>query len=202
MLKKLYIEPTSKCNLSCTMCFRKTWFDESFSDMDLGAFDRIMETMPGSVETVFFGGMGEPLYHKDIAYMVKSAAAKRVKVELLTNGTLLTHEMSCRLLDAGLSVLWVSMDSFESDTYEKIRRNSNFSLVNHHIQKYNLERTKRESRAELGIAFVAMKSNVRQLGMLGRFASMNHVGRINISNVIPTDRSSWDEGLYSRVVSL
>ena len=28
MLRKLYIEPTTKCNLNCKMCFRHSWFDE------------------------------------------------------------------------------------------------------------------------------------------------------------------------------
>ena len=35
MLKKLYIEPTTKCNLNCKMCFRNTWFDESIGELSL-----------------------------------------------------------------------------------------------------------------------------------------------------------------------
>jgi molybdenum cofactor biosynthesis enzyme MoaA len=122
------------------MCFRRTWIDEAFADMDDEVFRNTMETMPDSVETVFFGGMGEPLFHPNIISMVKAAAGKNKRVELLTNGTLLTREMSAALLDAGLKRLWVSIDSFETEGYESIRQNSNFSLITQNISKYNLER--------------------------------------------------------------
>ncbi len=201
-LKKLYIEPTSKCNLNCTMCFRKTWIDEAFADMDDEVFENTMTTMPDEVETVFFGGMGEPLFHKNIVRMVKAAASKNKRVELLTNGTLLTREMSAALLDAGLKRLWISIDSFETEGYEAIRQNSNFSLITQNITKFNLERFLRiDDEPELGIAFVAMKSSIDQLGRLAQFAIRHQVSDVNISNVIPTDEQSLEESLYNRIVS-
>jgi MoaA/NifB/PqqE/SkfB family radical SAM enzyme len=184
------------------MCFRKTWLDEPFADMSAEVFTNVLDSMPDGVETVFFGGMGEPLFHKDILTMVKRAADKGPRVELLTNGTLLTREMSSALLDAGLKKLWVSVDSFEAEGYESIRRNSNFGLIKNNISKFNLERYRRDDTAELGIAFVAMRSNVRQLGALAKFAFENKVNDINISNVIPTDAGSLKESLYNRIVSL
>ena len=45
MLRKLYIEPTTKCNLNCKMCFRHTWFDEPICDMDFADFERVLERM-------------------------------------------------------------------------------------------------------------------------------------------------------------
>ncbi len=201
-LKKLYIEPTSKCNLSCTMCFRKTWIDEAYEDMEASVFDRCMDTMPESVETVFFGGMGEPLHHRDIIRMVQAASDKGKRVELLTNGTLLSQDMSVRLLDAGLDMLWVSVDSFETGGYEKIRQHSDFGLVKSNITGFNIERQRRDGKAELGIAFVAMKSNVNQIGRLLSFANDNHVRKVNISNVLPTDRQSEKESLCGSTVSL
>ena len=91
MLKKLYIEPTTKCNLNCKMCFRHTWFDEPVCDMSLEAYRHVLATMPRSVEPIFFGGMGEPLFHKDILEMIRMAAETGAEVELLTNGTLLNE---------------------------------------------------------------------------------------------------------------
>ena len=32
-LKKLYIEPTARCNLRCKMCFRNSWKNEIIGDM-------------------------------------------------------------------------------------------------------------------------------------------------------------------------
>jgi len=219
-LGKLYFEPSSRCNLECTMCFRNTWIGETFSDMDTGVFDSALDSMPDSVHTVFFGGMGEPLMHKDILYMVGRAEKKGVKVALLTNGTLLTREVSKELLEAGLNMLWISLDSIEAFGYEQIRQNSSFALVRQNIAAFNAERRSREYRnetiwrenlaagkpresaTELGIAFVAMKSNVHQLGSLNTFAFENGVSEINVTNVSPTDEGSQDESLCTRILSL
>ena len=73
-LRKLYIEPTSKCNLNCKMCFRNTWIDEELGNMSMEVFENTINTMPSSVEKIFFGGMGEPLYHTKIIKMVKLAS--------------------------------------------------------------------------------------------------------------------------------
>ncbi|MBI5243813.1 MAG: hypothetical protein HY922_09070 [Elusimicrobia bacterium] len=38
-LAKVYIEPSSRCNLSCRTCIRQTW-SEPLGDMDLPLFQR------------------------------------------------------------------------------------------------------------------------------------------------------------------
>ena len=116
MLRKLYIEPTTKCNLNCKMCFRHTWFDETMCDLSLEDYRYVLETMPKSVETIFFGGMGETLFHKDILEMIRLAAETGREVELLTNGTLLTEKMINGIMDAGLTRLWISIDNLETDS--------------------------------------------------------------------------------------
>lgn len=219
-LNKLYFEPSSRCNLECTMCFRNSWIDEGFSDMRAEVFDAALDTAPVGVKTVFFGGMGEPLIHGDILYMVKRASSTGARVELLTNGTLLTRQMSSDLIDAGLDMLWVSLDSIEAEDYEQIRQKSNFALVRRNINAFNTERRKRDNSlewvrggyspgmadgyraVELGVAFVAMKSNVRQLGKLVNFAFENNISDINVTNVSPTDEASLGECLCQRVISL
>ena len=67
---------TSRCNLHCKMCFRETWVGESFKDMDMEVFMNAMDTMPDSVETVFFGGMGEPMFHPQFFEMLETAKKK------------------------------------------------------------------------------------------------------------------------------
>ena len=131
--------------------------------MELFVFDRALQTMPDTVKTLFFGGMGEPLIHNDILYMVQKAAETGRRVELITNATQLSPEMSERLLDAGLSTLWVSIDSFEEQRYGNIRENSALSLVKENLRAFNHLRKKLGKRAELNLTFVVMKSHVHQL---------------------------------------
>lgn len=203
-LKKLYIEPTSKCNLNCKMCFRNTWIDEKLSDMNLDIYKKAINTMPDTVETVFFSGMGEPLHHPDIIEMIKIASNKVEKVELLTNGTLLTEEMSKALIDAGLTMLWISIDSLEEEDYEKIRVNSKLKKVINNIKsfnrvrEYNPETKHSKNNVKLGLAFVAMKSNIDQLEKMPLFCAINGVNKVNVSNLLPSDEASTNDILYSR----
>ena len=48
--------------------------------------------------TIFFGGLGEPLFHKDMVDWIAQAKALGATVELITNGTLLTEEMARALI--------------------------------------------------------------------------------------------------------
>ena len=177
MLKKLYIEPTTKCNLNCKMCFRHTWFDEPICDLSLEDYRQVLSTMPKTVQTIFFGGMGEPLFHKDILEMIRLAAQTGAEVELLTNGTLLTEEMIYGILDAGLTRLWISIDDLQTDSSINATNSAggdhaghnHSGLVLSNIRMLNKIRQKALSSISLGITFVAMKSNAHQLAKLPFF---------------------------------
>lgn len=207
-LKKLYIEPTSKCNLNCKMCFRNTWIDEELENMTMEIFNNAINTMPSNVDKIFFGGMGEPLFHPDITEMVKIASSKVKEVELLTNGTLLNEEMSKNLLEAGLTMLWISIDSLESKEYEKIRVNSKLEKIINNIKVFNKlreysgESNKAKNNIKLGIAFVAMKSNIDQLEKMPLFCAIHGVSKVNVSNLLPSDKTSIGDILYSRTLSV
>ena len=167
--------------------------------------------MPKTVETIFFGGMGEPLFHGDILEMVRLAAETGAEVELLTNGTLLTEKMIYGLLEAGLSRLWISIDDLETDS--SINASSDGGALDHsghnhsglvlsNIRKLNKIRQKTMSTTLLGITFVAMKSNVHQLAKLPFFIAQHLVDEVNVSNISPTDEASQDELLYTGLVNM
>lgn len=182
------------------MCFRNSWRQEAVGDMDMDIYCKILETMPESVETVFLGGMGEPLAHPKIFEMVELASKSGKTVELLSNATLLTAQYTSQLLEAGLDMLWVSIDSLEEEQYAAIRQNSSFLLVKHHIDEFNRQRIREKREIRLGVAFVAMKSNAHELAKLPYFATYHMVNEVNISNVIPTDAQTAAEVLYDNVI--
>ena len=210
ILKKLYIEPTSRCNLHCKMCFRETWVGESFADMDMDVFMHAMDTMPDSVETVFFGGMGEPMFHPRFFDMLEKAKGKGKRAELLTNGTLLTRENSERLIKMGLDRLWVSVDSLSEKEDEhkghtpSVTRNidifNKLRAVYSPASQLNSASSSALVPCRLGIAFVVMKSNISDLKYLPEYIRLNRVNDVNVSNLIPTDPKAQDEVLYERLL--
>ena len=106
--RRLYIEPTSLCNLNCVMCFRKGWIDETTGHMPAATFASVLDSAAeiGSLEEIFFGGMGEPLFHPRIADMVR-ACSGIAGTALVTNGTLLSPQAAEALVSAGVGTVWV-----------------------------------------------------------------------------------------------
>jgi len=187
--------------LNCEICFRHSWGDEPFSDMESGLFQTVMATMPRSVETVFFGGMGEPLVHPDIIGLVDQAAARGRRVELLTNATLLDPEMSRRLIESGLNMLWISADSFSPQDPAGREPNHSFAQIRDNIRTFNKERFKAGRDIRLGLNFVVSKSNADQLPLLPSFSRRYHINEVNVSNVIAHNRKAEREILYDKVLN-
>jgi MoaA/NifB/PqqE/SkfB family radical SAM enzyme len=120
-------------------------------------------------------------------------------VELITNGTLLTLEMSNRLLEAGLDMLWVSLDGATPESYADVRLGSALPNVLANISAYRKARlTEYTQRAYLGIVFVAMKRNIADLPALLKLGREMGARRFLVSNVLPYTAEMRKEILYER----
>src|SRR3990172_6746911 len=142
-LTKLYVEPTSRCNLACRTCIRNVW-DEPSGQMSDATFARIIEGLRAFSPSpdVFFGGFGEPLSHPSIVEMVAQAKALGSKVELITNGTLLVEDVACQLIAARLDALWVSIDRATPESYADVRLGAALPEVIANVERFRaLRRT-------------------------------------------------------------
>lgn len=210
-LAKLYIEPTNRCNLSCRTCIRNIW-DEPQGMMSEDVFSKVVEGLRrfSPAPNIFFGGMGEPLFHPNIVEMVRQAKSLGSKVELITNGTLLTKELSLSLINAGLDLLWVSIDGATPESYADVRLGATFDQVLENIQHFTAARIEAgiycecgpAPRSELGISFVAMKRNIADLPAVVEIARRFSAKRLLVTNVLPYTREMIDEILYKRVLNI
>jgi len=133
----LQFSPSSYCNFKCAYCWQSLSkdvlaqkFKKQFLDYDLfkKAIDGCSE-FNEPLRMILFAGLGEPLMHPKIDEMATYAAQSGVtqRVDILTNASLLTHEMSDRLIDAGLDRLRISIQGLSTDKYKK-NCNSNISF--------------------------------------------------------------------------
>ncbi len=193
-IRRLYVEASSRCNLACRMCFRHSWVGERCGDLDPAVFARLMDdTALSETETVFFGGMGEPLVHPALAEMAALAASHGKKVELVTNGTLLTGEKARDLLDAGVSRVWVSVDELY-DNYGRIQVGSDFGLVLDNLAAFNGLR--RGTEVRLGMTAVVMRDNVASLRRIREFAESFEADDLNLSHIIPNRAEDIGQALW------
>ena len=193
-IQKLYVEASSRCNLRCKMCFRHSWVGEHFGDLDPAVFARVMDDpVLSAVETVFFGGMGEPLVHPALTEMAALASARGKKVELVTNGTLLTREKARELLRAGVSRIWVSIDELY-ENYGKIQVGSDFGLVLGNLEAFNELRQGTDVR--LGMTAVVMRDNIASLRRIREFAERFGADDLNLSHIIPNRAEDIEQALW------
>ena len=124
----LNVEPTSVCNLRCTICSMDGSRDPGY--MDTGLYRKIIDDAraEGVTEVRLFLG-GEPLLHREIAEFVRYAANAGLVTNIHTNATLLTREMSGALMDAGLAMLTFSFDGETPEEYGSIRVGGDFGKV-------------------------------------------------------------------------
>ncbi len=178
--------------------------NEPLGQMSKEVFLRIIEGVRNftSPPTIFFGGLGEPLFHPQIIEMVAEAKRAGCRVELITNGTLLDVNVSKGLVEAGLDLLWVSLDGANSESYADVRLGAALPQVIKNVESFHsLQRTIDGQKPEIGIAFVAMKRNIGELPAVLRLCTRLRASRILISNVLPYTEELCGQVLYSRVLS-
>lgn len=132
----LNIEPTNRCNLSCSMCPRSK-SSRPLVDMDFNLFLELVEELKreGPILRIFLQKDGEPLLYKELSKMIeclRKAKASRT-ISIITNGTLLTKGKFEELALAGLTDLIVSIDAVEAESYRRLKGLDRFSEVRNNV---------------------------------------------------------------------
>jgi len=130
------IEVSRLCNLRCGFCPQSdrkkfTFFNNNL--MSVADFEKItvqMKEFPQKIKKVYMHGMGESMMNQCLPDMIQLLKQKCLceSIDLTTNGTLLSNEMSKRLLDAGLDHLHISIEALSADGYKNIAGADNFDF--------------------------------------------------------------------------
>ena len=147
--------------------------------------------------TVYFGGIREPLSHRRTVSWVAQAHALGARTELITNGMLLNERMEGELIEAGLDLLWVSIDGATPESYADVRLGAELAQVIANVARFSKSRKGgRHPRPGLGIAFVAMKRNIADLPAVLRLGLQLGAKQFSVSNVLPVTPELQAEVLY------
>ena len=116
-------EASSRCNLSCPMCFRRHFEnDHEFVDMDFGLFKKgIDECAENDLYSIRLSWRGECTLNKKIFDMISYAKTAGIKeVSFLSNGSFLDREAIVSLIESGLDYITISIDGL-GKTYNQLR---------------------------------------------------------------------------------
>jgi len=173
-------------------------------DMDAATFDRLADQLRRfpHLDSVMFGGFGEPTIHPDILRMVRAVKDLGVRVEMVTNGTLLDDAMLNGLMESGLDGLWVSFDGVTEASFEDIREGAGFQAVVSSLKRLQRLNRRGPRRIDVGIAFVVMKKNIGDLKNIDRLIETTGARFVSVTNVLPYTAEMEKEMVCSLALSL
>lgn len=202
-LNRLYVEPTSLCNLACKTCIRNTW-EEPMGHMDMAVFGRLaggLGRFP-HLESVMFGGFGEPAFHPRILEMVRSVKALGLRAEMTTNATLLDDALVDGLLRERLDTLWISLDGATEESFTAVRPGAGLARVLENVDRLGRANGRDGHVIDIGLAFVVMKTNLADVKHLDRLARSVGARRILVSHVLPYSAAMEKEMLCLQTLTL
>jgi len=200
-LTKIYIEPTVACNLDCITCFRNAW-EQPIGRMTDETFENIFNSLKqmDPAPDVYFGGIGEPLFHKKTVEWIRRIKQELgVKVELITNGTILTEKISRELIDTGLDTLWVSIDGASPESFADVRMGAELpSIIANMRRLVKMRAPGHYPKPEIGVAFVAMKRNIAELPKVIEIGKSIRAKYFSVSNLQPPTEDMQADRLYTQ----
>lgn len=129
--KKIYIEITNICNLSCNFCPKTT---RALKTMEVEAFSHILKEVKPFTDYVFFHLMGEPFLNPELAKFLELSNDCGLKVNITTNGTLINKVKDALITATALRQVNISLSSFEANEGELSLREYIDNIVNFIIE--------------------------------------------------------------------
>lgn len=166
----LDIETTNICNLLCPMCPRTIQIDnDTYVDvgtMSMDFYKKIIdEGVKNGLCSLKLNFLGEPLLDKYIVERVKYAKDNGIiEVMFNTNGSVLTEEMSHKILEAGIDSIFFSVDSTDPEKYNKIRIGTDYNTVVNNIKNFvKIKNEGNYKHVQTRVSMVVMPSNKNEV---------------------------------------
>ncbi|WP_376791326.1 radical SAM protein [Thermoflexus sp.] len=199
-LRKVYVEATALCNLSCAICIRQVWRERPGS-MGWDLFEELIRQLRAFPELrrLIFGGFGEPLVHPRIVDMVALARTLGVGTTLTTNGLLLDRAMAGGLLEAGLDTVVVSLDPAHLQAYRQADLTDGLDRVLDNIRGLRaLAQERGRLVPRIGLEFVLTRDSLPDMPEVPRLAQALGASFVLITHLLPHTADQARAILYDR----
>lgn len=156
--KELELAITHGCNLRCKYCFHFTSPGDVEHDLPKEEWLQFFEELNRCAVMKLILSGGEPFSREDLPELIEGIVRNRMRFNILSNGTLITEEMSAFLASTGrCNSVQVSIDSSIPTTHDAFRgRGSFFKAIQgiSHLQKH---------RVAVAVRVTIHRRNVREL---------------------------------------
>lgn len=159
------LDVTGGCNLDCRMCSLKAWASYSARRLSLEQIQRLNNIFT-RIHSLDLQCNCEPLLHPEIVEIIShiKTVNPQLFVAFVTNGTLLTPELSRRLIESGLDKIGFSIDGACAETYERIRQGARFKQVLSQIRTFfEIRREVHSNLPKVEFVSVASRDNLTEI---------------------------------------
>lgn len=158
---ELSIELTNHCNADCIMCPRQK-MSRKKGFMDFTLFKKIVDEVKDYTELLILHLAGEPLLHPELMRIIDYCGKIGLRTMFSTNAILLDELRAKELIKSSLNLLTLSFDSTTKNTYEKIRKKSNFNITYDNIQRFLFLKAKSKKTPYIVIQLIYLKENAKE----------------------------------------
>lgn len=116
---------SSRCNLRCTMCNVWMLAEKKPSimneELSVSEYENLLEELSSlGTKSLCISG-GEPLLKKGIFSIIQKAKEKNLKIEMITNGTLISNATAKKLVESNIDLITFSIDAPRANLHDQIR---------------------------------------------------------------------------------
>ena len=197
---KLFVEVTTRCNLSCAMCVKQTEGGcAPEGDLPAALFETLDPAFP-RLEALVLNGVGEPLLHprlEDLIHRARSRMPKDAWIGFQSNGLLLTRPRAVALAKSGLDRICLSIDAASPETFRKVREGGELEGVERALSAMAAAKAEcGRQDLQVGVEFVAMRGNLRELPAALRWSAARGASFAIVTHVLPYDLDHGKETAF------
>jgi len=115
-------EVTRSCNLSCVHCRASSNFGPYPQELDTVKAMEVLEQIREVGRPIIILTGGEPLLRKDIFALADYGTKKGLRMVLATNGTLITPDITEKIMGSGIKRVSISLDGATRDSHDTFRQ--------------------------------------------------------------------------------
>ncbi|EAI3906342.1 radical SAM protein [Campylobacter lari] len=191
-----------KCNARCIMCvhghadLRDDYRYKGY--LSFNTFKKLVdECDEHQCPSIGVSQTNEPLLDPDIIERLQYVSSKKniIDIHFNTNASLLTEDMSKKLLDTNITRMNFSIDAYTEETYNKIRLGLNFKNVLQNIENFiNLKEKMNIKLPIIRVSFLLQEVNKHELEDFKRYW-VDKADYVSIQRYVPISPFDDDRSL-------
>lgn len=200
--QEIILEVTNRCNLKCRFCHfhgQEAVRRRELGSMDKKIWNKVLDEISGWDKPcgVLTHGAGEPLLYSDLTeLLIRISKIKHVSKGFMTNGMLLTEEISKKIVDLQVNSIAFSIDGVNPETHDYFRRNADLKLIEKNVE--SLISLKEKAGSNLPLLFFNMVGYPEILHQTEDYVAkwLPHAESVMISTFRPVgSRKLWDDSV-------